>query len=245
MPRERITVTRPDATGFDVVIKPVRDRCDYTTRKVEAIEAFEKKRKASTQNDKLKIPSNDSTHTTQAESGIESKPASNIVISSEDEKNHPQAIEEVKAKVRPKPETSRKLESDAVTESLLDLTLPPRRRPDGYLNISLRLRVLDRQVNDLQNLEANGVDMNELFRAAYRTLPPIIFNPRYVPQVAEPSGPARYAYRIRPAVLQQTIKAIEAQVRGGENASRASLLLGQIEPAWFAKLDLTIKEFMK
>ena len=128
---------------------------------------------------------------------------------------------------------------------LVELSLPPRRRPDGYINLSLRLRVLGRHAEALKELEDSGVDVRDVFRTAYRSIPPVNFIPRYVPQVAEPSGPGKYSYRIGPPVLQSTIKAIETQVRGGANASRASLLLGQIEPVWFEKLDITIKEYMK
>ena len=237
MARERIKVTRPDATGFDEVIKPVRDRSDFTTLKVDSIDAFEKKRR---QPEQVQEPVSTS-----------DAPAESVKTSDGVEKLQ-EPVSESAGDPRPAPSLARNesvskdgKEPRVEKNELVELSLPPRRRPDGYINFSLRLRVLGRHAEALKALEDDGVDVRDVFRTAYRSIPPVNFIPRYVPQVAEPSGPGKYSYRIGPPVLQATIKAIEAQVRGGANASRASLLLGQIEPAWFEKLDLTIKEYTK
>ncbi|MBM3603283.1 MAG: hypothetical protein FJX25_00675 [Alphaproteobacteria bacterium] len=247
MARERIKVTRADSTGFDEVVKPVRDRSDYTTLKVDAIEAFENKRKASDKGSKTKDQSQEDEVSAKADTGSVEipKPATHVPDESEDKASLSQPAKNARVEAPTKPKGSDNVEADTEANTLLDLALPPRRRADGYINLSLRLRVLERHVDALKSLEDNGIDVSDVFRVAYRSLPTVDFSPHYVPQVAEPSGPGKYAYRVRPAVRQQTISAIEKQVRGGANASRASLLLGQIEPAWFAKLDLVIKEFTK
>lgn len=245
MARERIKVTRPDATGFDEVIKPVRDRSDFTTLKVDSIDAFEKKRR---QPEQVQEPV--STCDASAESIKTGKEAKTLQEPVSESAGDPRPATSLARKEsvskdekgdRPGKSAPPRVEKN----ELVELSLPPRRRPDGYINFSLRLRVLGRHAEALKALEDNGVDVRDVFRTAYRSIPPVNFIPRYVPQVAEPSGPGKYSYRIGPPVLQSTIKAIEAQVRGGANASRASLLLGQIEPVWFEKLDLTIKEYTK
>ncbi|WP_157020490.1 hypothetical protein [Paracoccus sp. 228] len=245
MARERIKVTRPDATGFDEVVKPVRDRSDFTTLKVDSIDAFEKKRRQSEQVQKP-VSTSDApveSMTTGEESGKLQEPVSESAGDPRPATSlaRKKSISKNEKRDRPSNSAMPRVEKN----ELVELSLPPRRRPDGYINLSLRLRVLGRHAEALKVLEDNGVDVRDVFRTAYRSIPPINFIPRYVPQVAEPSGPGKYSYRIGPPVLQATIKAIEAQVRGGANASRASLLLGQIEPVWFEKLDLTIKEYTK
>lgn len=245
MARERIKVTRPDATGFDEVIKPIRDRSDFTTLKVDSIDAFEKKRR---QPEQVQEPV--STSDAPAESMKTGEGAGKLQEPVSESAGDPRPATSLARKEsisknekgdRPSNIAAPRVEKN----ELVELSLPPRRRPDGYMNLSLRLRVLDRHAEALKALEDSGVDVRDVFRTAYRSIPPVNFIPRYVPQVAEPSGPGKYSYRIGPPVLQSTIKAIETQVRGGANASRASLLLGQIEPVWFEKLDLTIKEYAK
>lgn len=245
MARERIKVTRPDATGFDEVIRPVRDRSDFTTLKMDSIEAFEKKRKQSSQNQDPAVATDSAADKTETDAGTGQVQKFALGSASDSElETRPSQTENSSSSVKGA-KTDNIAAASVETDELVELRLPPRRRPDGFINLSLRLRVLARHVEALRKLEDKGVDLREVFRAAYRSIPPVNFIPRYVPQVAEPSGPGKYSYRIGPPVLQTTITTIEGQVRGGANASRASLLLGQIEPVWFEKLDITIREYMK
>lgn len=245
MARNRIKVTREDATGFDKVVKPVRDRTDYTTLKPDALEAFEKKRRPSIQTQ--------STHEKATETGHhqsddkaplhqEAQTRENMSLQQPVAKpsvDKPGAEQGLKADGSIQPD----MKTDAV--ETVDLCLPPRGRPKNVKSISLRLRVLKRHVEPLSKLEAAGVELSNVFRIAYRRMPTVRFEARYIPQVAEPSGPARLSHYIRPAVEIEVINAIESQVRGGKSASRASLLLGQLEPVWFSNLDNAIKEFSK
>ena len=133
---------------------------------------------------------------------------------------------------------------DAATE-LVDLVVPPRKRNARTLSITLRLRVLERHVEPLTKLQSSGVDVQSIMRSAFNRLPKMTFEPRYVAQVAEPSGAGGWGLRTTVGVKPETLQAIQAQVRGGAKAPRSRLLLGQVEPAWFSSLDQTIKDFMK
>ena len=243
MARNRIKVTREDATGFDKVVRPVRDRSDYTTLKPDALEAFEKKRRPSIQ------PQSAHGTTTETDSH---ESESRTPLLQEAKKGEGMPLQEPvvqptvdKLDAEPGVNTDGSAQFDMTPDAAgkVDLRLPPRGRPKNLKSISLRLRVLNRHVEPLSRLEAAGVDLGNVFRTAYRGMPDVRFEARYIPQISEPSGPARLSYYIRPTVELEVINAIESQVRGGKSASRASLLLGQVEPAWFSHLDNAIKEF--
>lgn len=245
MARNRIKVTREDATGFDKVVRPVRDRSDYTTLKPDALEAFEKKRRPSIQPQ--------SAHETTTET--DSRESENRTpLHQEAQKGEDMPLQEPVVQLavdKPDAELGMKADSSAQPDmktdaaETVDLRLPPRGRPKNVKSISLRLRVLKRHVEPLSKLEAAGVELGNVFRTAYHGMSDVHFEARYIPQVSEPSGPARLSHYIRPTVEIEVINAIESQVRGGKSASRASLLLGQVEPKWFSNLDNAIKEFSK
>lgn len=243
MARNRIKVTREDATGFDKVVRPVRDRSDYTTLKPDALDAFEKKRRPSIQ---PQSPDGTTSETDSHESKIEN-PLHQEVLTGEGMPLQEPVVQQTVDKSDDEPgvkvDSSSKYDRTPDAAGKVDLRLPPRGRPKNLKSISLRLRVLNRHVEPLSRLEAAGVDLGNVFRTAYRGMPDVRFEARYIPQVSEPSGPARLSYYIRPTVELEVINAIESQVRGGKSASRASLLLGQVEPAWFSHLDNAIKEF--
>ena len=123
--------------------------------------------------------------------------------------------------------------------------MPPRAKSVGTLHLTLRLSVLNRHVPALNTLAEQGIEPDAVLRTAYSRLPPVRFEPRYVPRVAEPSGPVAWNHRVTVTVMKETLQAIEAQVRNGASAPRSHLLLGQIERAWFACLEDTMRELSK
>lgn len=135
---------------------------------------------------------------------------------------------------------------DAPTGTLHELVVPPRSNSQpGSVPLTLRLRVLPQHAAALRELETRGIWRARVLRAAFTAMPTVSFVPRYIPQLSQRSGSADYSYRFNARISIETLRAIQDQVRNGEAAPRSTLLLGQIEPAWFASLDHMIKESLK
>lgn len=235
MARELIKTTREDATGFHKPKKPARESI-LKPLDESAVNAFAQKRQRI----------------------AETPPAPSMVRPEEPaHTDAPQALtaeESIAPSPRKDADTARKANLDQVaskvtpaetSNELVDLVVPPRDRGAKALPLTLRLRVLKRHVAPLVKLQSAGLDVEDVMKAALSRLPAIKFEPRYVAQVAEPSGAGGWGYRLNTRIKPETLQSIQAQVRGGATAPRSKLLLGQIEPAWFSSLDHTIKEFSK
>ena len=143
-------------------------------------------------------------------------------------------------------ETERKKREKSVDTGLAELMLPPRSQAGrNPVQITLRLRALARHVPPLQELEARGFPREAVLRSAFKNMPKVRFEPRYVPQVQEVSAGNEWAWRFSPGVSPDVLSQIAAQVRDGDKAPRSALLLGQVEPDWFASLDETIERLLK
>ncbi len=235
MARELIKTTREDATGFHKPKKPARDSI-LKPLDESAVNAFAQKRQRTAETD----------------------PAAGREQPEEPKGSYVSQTGASKKPITPSPrknaDTVNKADLDQGTDKntpaetafeLVDLVVPPRDRAPKALPVTLRLRVLKRHVAPLVKLQSAGLDVEDLMKAALRRLPAIKFEPRYVPQVAEPSGAGGWGYRLNTRIKPETLEAIQAQVRGGATAPRSKLLLGQVEPLWFSTLDQTIKDYLK
>lgn len=235
MARELIKTTREDATGFH---KPKKSSRESILKPLDetAVNSFTQKRQRilGTPPEKTDLPAEQPTHANapQAQAAEES----DMLLPPKD------ANTEGKSDPRP---ASSEVTPAKTSHELVDLVVPPRAKVSKALPLTLRLRVLERHVAPLEKLQSVGVDVEDVMKAARHKLPAIKFEPRYVPQVAEPSGFGGWGCRLNTRINPETLQAIQAQVRGGETAPRSTLLLGQIEPAWFSNLDQAIKDFSK
>lgn len=136
MARNRIKVTREDATGFDKVVRPVRDRSDYTTLKPDALDAFEKKRRPSIQ---PQSPHGTTSETNSHESKIEN-PLHQEVLTGEgmplQEPVVQQTIDKPDDEPGVKVDSSSKYDRTPDAAGKVDLRLPPRGRPKNIKSIS-------------------------------------------------------------------------------------------------------------
>ncbi|WP_373947235.1 hypothetical protein [Paracoccus marcusii] len=235
MARELIKTTREDATGFHKPKKPARESI-LKPLDESAVNAFAQKRqrivdKPSAENMRQseQPTSIDTPEVPAAEESLPPSPRKNVDTARTAEMN----------------KVASKHSSAETTNELVDLVVPPRDRETKALPLTLRLRVLKRHVAPLVKLQSAGLDVEDLMKAALSRLPTINFEPRYVAQVAEPSGAGGWGCRLNTRIKPETLEAIQAQVRGGATAPRSKLLLGQVEPLWFSSLDQAIKDFSK
>lgn len=242
MARDRLKFTRPDQTGFGKSVKTRRPA--LSTIELDAIESF-------------KAAPGDLPEATEPTKETP-PPAPSSAKDAEPQQEHelttdvPKATERRRQGVESGLDMATESSSPAIRSArkdkhdLAELVLPPRSANDrNAIYVTLRLRVLARHVAGLRELEARGVPREAVLRSAFRTMPKIRIEPRYVPQVQEASGANEWAHRYSQAVLPDTLEAIAAQVRGGDRAPKSALILGQIEPLWFANLDDTIEKLMK
>lgn len=235
MARHLIKTTREDATGFHKPKKAARESI-LKPLDESAVNAFAQKRQ------QVAEPSQPAADM-QAEDAVS---AETTPAPAPNDERSPVVPEDTALTSNPAVDLADEKEAapDAAVE-LVDLVVPPRKRNARTLSITLRLRVLERHVEPLTKLQSSGVDVQSIMRSAFNRLPKMTFEPRYVAQVAEPSGAGGWGLRTTIAIKPETLQAIQAQVRGGAKAPRSRLLLGQVEPAWFSSLDQTIKDFMK
>lgn len=241
MARELIRTTREDATGFH---KPKKSTQTSILKPLDesAVKAFAEQRQRELASPSVPEQSKADKSVSKAENdaAMVTGRASESAASQVDTPD----VEEPSDMAEQKLPASNDAQNDP-EKGLVDLVVPPREKGPKAHQITLRLRVLKRHAEPLAKLETAGVDCEAVLLAAFRRIPAIKFQPRYIAQVLEPSGPAKWNYRVNTRISAETLHAIEAQVRGGDKAPRSALLLGQIEPAWFASLDNTIKEFLK
>lgn len=228
MPRDRIKTTREDATGFEVGAKGRRKQPILKPIDQDALNTFAARRRVAKAAPEQPVthsaaPLQDEQATFQDHGSANALAAKIPAVADPSDS-------------QPDPETA------PSASGLVDLVVPPRAKSAGTLHLTLRLRVLNRHVAALSTLAEQGIEPAVVLRTAYRRLPDIRFEPRYVPRVAEPSGPVAWNHRVTVTVKKDTLQAIEAQVRNGASAARSHLLLGQIERAWFASLEDTMKE---
>lgn len=217
MRRERIRTTREDGTGFAQSVRSGQGRAPLGAISDVALMEFEGRP------DGITAPSGGADHAglnaiaAPPEPGLNADPAA---TSGND------------------PETG-----SSERAALTDLVLPPRANamPDS-IALTLRLRVLPRHAAFLRAREERGGNRREILQSALRRITPLIFVPRYVPQPAEPGAASEWGHRCTIRIPVASLKAIEAQVRGGASVPRAPLILGQIEPLWFASLDALMAE---
>ena len=236
MARDRLKFTRPDQTGFGKSVKTRRPA--LSTIELDAIESF----KAAPGDLPEATEPTKETPPPSPGSAKDAEPQQERKLTTERRRQGVESgLDMATESSSPASRTARKDKHD-----LAELVLPPRSANDrNAIYVTLRLRVLARHVAGLRELEARGVPREAVLRSAFRTMPKIRIKPQYVPQVQEPSGANEWAHRYSQAVLPDTLEAIAAQVRGGDRAPKSALILGQIEPLWFAKLDDTIEKLMK
>lgn len=235
MARERLRVKRQDSTDFGKAVKSSRPSLQEID--IAALENFSKPAAPEPKPDDQKL-SKAEAHSEDVQTPAKSEPAAG---SSNDDKAA--KTQEPEQKTR---KADRQRNAEASDDGLVDLVIPPRaRRAADKISISLRLRVLERHVPDLQELEERGFTRGTVFKAAFNRMPKISFEPRYVPQVQEPSGRSEFSLKWTPSVPVQTINSIAKQVRDGDQAPKTALIMGQVEPAWFAALDATIERLLK
>lgn len=235
MARELIKTTRQDATGFH---KPKKAARESILKPLDegAVNSFRQKRQRvlGTPPEKTDVPAEEPTRTNAPQAQVAEE--GDMPMSPKD------ADKEGKSDPRLAPS---EVTLAKTSHGLVDLVVPPRAKVSKGLPLTLRLRVLNRHVAPLEKLQSVGVNVEDVMKAALSRLPTIKFEPRYVAQVAEPSGAGGWGCRLNTRIKPETLEAIQAQVRGGATAPRSNLLLGQVEPLWFSSLDQTIKDFSK
>ncbi len=233
MPRDRIKTTREDATGFEEKPKGARKGSILKPLDQSALGSFAKHKPvtkaAHEQSATLSDQPNPEGDHADSDAAVGLTEAQGLDVQP--------AADEAGGWSGP--------QDGALTDGLAELVVPPRTKSAGTLHLTLRLRVLHRHVPAMNMLAGQGIKPDTVLRKAYGRLPPLRFEPHYVPRVAEPSGPVAWNHRMTVTVLKTTLQAIEGQVRDGASAPRSHLLLGQIELAWFASLEDTIKELSK
>jgi len=231
--RNRLKITKPDETGFSKSVS-VSKRPPLPTLDEDALDA-------------LRIKPADAVKTDSPEAQPAPAPAS---ATSEEVQAAPEPVpsaDSTSKKSPSKPEASStkgKSQTPRTTEDeRVELVLPPRaRRANDKMTVHLRLRVLERHVEGLRALEERGYHRRSVLQAALNNMPRLNLEPRYVPQLQEASAGAEWSHRWGPSVSITLLNQIAKQVRSGEDAPRAALIMGQIEPKWFASLDATIKK---
>ncbi|MFC0199644.1 hypothetical protein [Paracoccus rhizosphaerae] len=230
MPRDRIKTTREDATGFEGEAKRAREKSTLKPLDETALANFVQRKHLTEAAHEQPVtppdpPRSTGDHADSDAAGgaedthrLDGQPAADVAAAPSGQRN------------------------TELGGDLAELVVPPRARSGETLHLTLRLRVLNRHVEAMNTLAAQGIKPDVVLRQAYGCLPPIRFEPHYVPRVAEPSGPVAWNHRVTVTVVKATLQAIEAQVRDGASAPRSHLLLGQIERAWFACVDDTIME---
>lgn len=236
MARERMKITRPDQTGFGKSVQTGRPKLGAIDP--EAIKGFKQPA--------AKAPELNPQTTEQPVTDLppdpETAPVPQPKVGAEPGKVPPPAPSTLSAP----PEMERKKREKPVESGLAELVLPPRSQAGrNPIQITLRLRALERHVPPLQELEARGFPREAVLRSAFKNMPKVRFEPRYVPQVQEVSAGNEWAWRFSPGVSPDVLSQIAAQVRDGDKAPRSALLLGQVEPDWFASLDETIERLLK
>ncbi len=236
MARERMKITRPDQTGFGKSVETGRPKLGAINP--EAIKGFKQPgAKAPGLN-----PQTTEQPVAELPSDAETVPVPQPKVDAEPGKVPPPAPSTLSAP----PEMERKKREKPVDSGLAELVLPPRTQAGrNPVRISLRLRVLARHVPLLEELESQGFPRETVLRTAFNRMPKVNFEPRYVPQVQEVSGGNEWIWRFGPGVSPDVLSQIAAQVRDGDKAPRSALLLGQVEPGWFASLDETIERLLK
>ena len=237
MARERIRTTREDATGFEEGVAGVRKPTILKPFNKDALEAFNKRKKASpaTSEPHPKVSGSLETAAPDASESLQ-LPANNTPVQQESVQQEP---------LMSATETAPKEALASTAPVLATIVLPPRAKQNRGVKVDVRLRLLVRQVEPMRKIVERGIDPGDVLRAAYSRLPEIRIEPRYIPQVQEPSGPSEWNYRTSVAVKKEILQAIQDQVLNGAEAPRSSLIVGQIERAWFACVDDTIKELSK
>lgn len=236
MARERMKITRPDQTGFGKSVQSGRPKLGAINP--DAIKGF--KQPAA----KAPEPSPPATEPPAADlpPAPETKPVPQHMVDAAPGKAPPRAPSSLSVP----PETERKKREKPVDSGLAELMLPPRSQAGrNPIQITLRLRALARHVPLLQELESQGFPREAVLRTAFKNMPKVRFEPRYVPQVQEVSAGNEWAWRFSPGVSPDVLSQIAGQVRDGDKAPRSALLLGQVEPGWFASLDETIERLLK
>ena len=236
MARERMKITRPDQTGFGKSVQTGRPKLDAINP--EAIKGF--KQPAA----KVPDPSPPATEPPKADlpPAPETAPVPQHMVDAAPGK----APTPAPSSLSVPPDTERKKREKPVDSGLAELVLPPRSQAGrNPVQITLRLRALARHVPLLQELESQGFPREAVLRTAFKNMPKVRFEPRYVPQVQEVSAGNEWAWRFSPGVSPDVLSQITGQVRDGDKAPRSALLLGQVEPGWFASLDETIERLLK
>lgn len=235
MARELIKTTREDATGFHKPKKPARESI-LKPLDESAVNAFVQKRQriAETPPAKSKVQPEEPAPTDAPKA-----------LASEESITPSPRMDADTARNADLGQVASKNTPAEISDELVDLVVPPRDKVSKAMPVTLRLRVLKRHVAPLVKLQSAGLEVEDIMKAALSRLPAIKFEPRYVAQVAEPSGTGGWGYRLNTRIKPETLQAIQAQVRGGATAPRSKLLLGQVEALWFSSLDQTIKDFSK
>lgn len=233
MPRDRIKTTREDATGFEEKPKGAWKGSILKPFDQGALANFAKRKPVTKAADQQSVTPPDQPKS----QGDHADSDAAVGLTETQGLDVQPAADEAGGRSGP--------QDGALANGLAELVVPPRTRSAGTLHLTLRLRVLHRHVPAMNMLAGQGIKPDTVLRKAYRRLPPARFEPQYVPRVAEPSGPVAWNHRVTVTVMKTTLQAIEAQVRDGASAPRSHLLLGQIERAWFASLEDTMKELSK
>lgn len=231
--RNRLKITKPDETGFSKSVS-VSKRPPLPTLDEDALDAL-----------RIKPAEPVNTDSVATEPAAAPPPARPEEVQTAPEPILTADPTPKKSPSKPEPSSTRgKSQTPRTTEDeKVELVLPPRaRRANDNMTVHLRLRVLERHVAGLRALEDRGYHRRSVLQAALNKMPRLNLEPRYVPQLQEASAGAEWSHRWGPSVSITLLNQIAKQVRGGEDAPRAALIMGQIEPKWFASLDATIKK---
>ena len=231
--RNRLKITKPDQTGFSKSVS-VSKRPPLPTLDEDALDALRVKPADAVKTDSPEAQPTPAAAPATPEK-VQAAPERNLAPDTAPKKSPPKSEA---SSTKGKSETPRTTEDEKV-----ELVLPPRaRRANDNMTVHLRLRVLERHVEGLRALEERGYHRRSVLQAALNKMPRLNLEPRYVPQLQEASAGAEWSHRWGPSVSITLLNQIAKQVRGGEDAPRAALIMGQIEPKWFASLDATIKK---
>lgn len=254
MPRERLQVLSPDSTGFSGKVKRTKPQPLNDT----AFDALKNHRQIDdpAKTEGLARSDDLSPYTTEhppsvnalldeaktQTSGERGEAESSVTETAVEKPEPPRADKSDQAAVEKKQNPTTE-EKPSVAQ--VRLVKPPRASVAKGTVVALRLRALNRHVALLKQLEENGFERSSVLNSAFNSLPSFHFEPKYVPQVSEPSAPQEWARRTTVRVPGDVLRAIERQVIDGDKAPRTALIVGQIEPAWFEALDNTIARLMK
>lgn len=230
--RDRVSFTRADSTGFSDNSRAV---ARLRTAGLDDELAAAKAKMVASQDEQL-APPVEKAPPIAGRDGAPLAVAPTAVVApglSDETSARPQ----VQAPRRPAKKLADEADADAA-----ELVVPPGREPG--MRFIFGLDVLERQVDALKALEATGVPIESVLRAAASKVDFRAVKLEYLPQVPERRSRG-IQHRVNVRLPINFFSEVEKMVRGGEKASRKMLVAGQFEPAWFSALDDVIERMKR